>query len=91
MYLSSKPVFLFSILGIGAGLSELGKLARKLWKLGKVETCKRTSNTKEFILRTQYYVSITVWPSSLSVQQKQIKNVHVCTEFLTLNFSRFSK
>ena len=32
-------VFLFSILGMGVGPSELGKLAREKWKLGKVETC----------------------------------------------------
>ena len=30
-------VFLFSILGMGAGPSELGKSAREKWKLGKVE------------------------------------------------------
>ena len=31
-------VFLISILEMGAGPSELGKLALKLWKLGKIET-----------------------------------------------------
>ena len=32
-------VFLFRILGIGAGPSELGKSAREIWNLGKVEMC----------------------------------------------------
>ena len=32
---------LFRILGIGAGPSELGKLARKLYKLGNVETYRK--------------------------------------------------
>ena len=36
-----KPVFLFSILEMGARPSELGKFSRKLWKLGKVETYKK--------------------------------------------------
>ena len=32
-------MFLFGILGMGAGPSELGKSARDIWKLGKVEMC----------------------------------------------------
>ena len=32
-------VFLFGILGIGDGPSELGKSMREIWKLGKVELC----------------------------------------------------
>ena len=32
-------VFLFGILGMGAGPSELGKSACEIWKLGKVEIC----------------------------------------------------
>ena len=32
-------VFLLGILGMGAGPSELGKSAREIWKLGKVEMC----------------------------------------------------
>ena len=34
-----QAVFLFGILGMGAGPSELGKSAREIWKLGKVEMC----------------------------------------------------
>ena len=34
-------VFLFSILGMGAGSPKLGKLVHKHWKLGKVETYKK--------------------------------------------------
>ena len=30
-------MFLFCILGMGAGPSELGKSAREIWKLGKVK------------------------------------------------------
>ena len=34
-----RSVFLFGILGMGAGPSELGKSAHEIWKLGKVEMC----------------------------------------------------
>ena len=36
---SHRAVFLFGILGMGEGPSELGKSAREIWKLGKVEMC----------------------------------------------------
>ena len=39
-------MFLFSILGMGAGPSELGKLVHEKWKLGKVETCLKALNTQ---------------------------------------------
>ena len=42
--MARPPVFLFSILGMGAGPSKLGKLAREKWKLGKVETCLKAFN-----------------------------------------------
>ena len=45
-------VFLFSILGMGAGPSELGKLAREKWKLGKVETCLKAFKYSNHILKT---------------------------------------
>ena len=32
-------MFLFGILGMGAGPAEFGKSAREIWKLGKVEMC----------------------------------------------------
>ena len=44
----------FSILGMGAGPSQLGKLAYKLRKLGTFETY----NTKEINLIALYYVKI---------------------------------
>ena len=46
----SNAVFLFSILEMGVGPSELGKLVCKVWKLGKLKHTKSTSNTKEFSL-----------------------------------------
>ena len=46
-----STVFLFSILGMGAGPSELGKLAREKWKLGKVETCLKAFKYSNHILR----------------------------------------
>ena len=36
-YVNRVPVFLFGILGMGAGPSELGKSACEVTKLGKVE------------------------------------------------------
>ena len=39
------PGFPFSILGMGAGSSELRKLVHKLWKLGKVEAYKKIIST----------------------------------------------
>ena len=47
----NNTVFLFSILGMGAGPSELGKLAREKWKLGKVETCLKAFKYSNHILR----------------------------------------
>ena len=38
------------------GPSEFVKVARKLWKLGKVERTKSTLYTKEFNISTLYYV-----------------------------------
>ena len=38
-YQVCKAGFLFSILGIGAGPSELGKSAHEIWKLGKIVRC----------------------------------------------------
>ena len=37
-------VFLFSILGMVTGHSELGKSACEIWKLGKVEMCLKVPN-----------------------------------------------
>ena len=55
MFLAAVAVFLFSILGMGVGTSELGKLAHKLWKLGKVETYKKYLK-KNRIKSALYYV-----------------------------------
>ena len=40
------PMFLFGTLGMGAGPSELGKSAREIWKLGKVEMCLNLKSTQ---------------------------------------------
>ena len=55
MFLAAVAVFLFSILGMGAGTSELGKLAHKLWKMGKVEKYKKYFK-KNRIKSALYYV-----------------------------------
>ena len=52
--LNSSPVFLFGILGMESGPSELGKLAQhKLWKLGKVEMYKKYFKHKRIQFKTQ--------------------------------------
>ena len=50
---------------MGMGSSELGKLARKLWKLGKVEADKKSLQTKRFQLKCTVLC---------------LKDFHVCTE-----------
>ena len=39
-------MFLFGIMGMGAGPSELGKSACEIWKLGKVEMCLNLKSTQ---------------------------------------------
>ena len=80
------PVFLFSILGMGAEPFQLRKLARKgvnsrNWE--NLKHTKSTSNTKEMNFIALYYVKKTVWPCSLSFHQKMIKNFHIYIEFIT--------
>ena len=72
-------VFLFSILGMGMRPFELGKLARKLWKLGKVEMYKTYFKHK----RIQFKNTVLCLKHSMALffvfQHKNIKKVHVCS------------
>ena len=78
--LQKYAVFLFSILGMGAEPSELGKLACKLWKLGKVQTHKQLSEFKCTVLCLKDCMALFF---AFTAKKKKIKGFHVYTEFLT--------
>ena len=84
-------VFLFSILGIGVGPSELGKLARKLWELGKVELYKKYFKHKRILtievhcimFKAQYDLVLCLYSI------KRLKIFMFVVNFLTAVFQDF--